>query len=330
MRKITAKKLPSGSWHCQVMSNGIRRSFTAATKIEAEQAAAEWKLSGKSPNGTLGQAIDRYISSREKILSPSTLRRYRKFQELNFKSLQRRSLATITQSDVQQEMNAMKSQYSAKTVRNAWGFLCAVFRENGINYTVTLPQVVEAPHAFLEPEQIKPFVDALKGEKLELPILLALHGLRRSEVMDLEWKDIDLKKSALNVSGAAVMDSDGIWVHKAENKNQSSRRTVPILIPRLKELLEETPKNGKYVVSCNPNSIYNAANRVCEKLGFPKVGVHGLRHTFVSLCYHKGISELATMKLCGYADFRTMRKIYTHLAKSDLDTAAQSLTDFFS
>ena len=330
MKTPKAKKLPSGSWRCLVQSDGVRRSFTASTQTEAEQAALRWKLAHEKPQqGTLGQAMLRYIEDRENVLSPSTVRRYKKFVELNFKTLQRRALCTVTQSDVQREINAMRTSYSAKSIKNAWGFLCAVLRENGINYTVTLPQVIEADHAFLEPEQIKPFLDEIKGYNLELPILLGLHGLRRSEIIDLTWNDIDLKKSVLRVSGAAVQDSDGIWIHKAENKNASSRREVPILIPRLRELLEANKGEG-YVCPCHANSIYNAVNRACEKLGYPKIGVHGLRHTFASLCYHQGIPELAAMKLGGWSDYATMRRIYTHLANQDLQSAADNLTGFFA
>lgn len=330
MKTPAAKQLPSGSWNCVVMSKGIRRSFTAPTRTEAETAALKWKLEQEKPQqGTLGQAMNRYIENRQAVLSPSTVRRYKKFVELNFQTLQRRALVSLTQSEVQKEINAMRTTYSAKTVKNAWGFLSAVLRENGINYTVTLPQVIEAPHAFLEPEQIKPFVEEIKGYALELPILLGLHGLRRSEIIDLTWNDIDLKKSVLRVSGAAVQDSDGMWIHKEENKNQSSRREVPIMIPRLRELLGGEHGEG-YVCQCHANSIYNAVNRACEKLGYPKIGVHGLRHTAVSLAYSKKVPEMACMRIFGYADFQTMRKIYTHLAQSDYEAATKNLTGFFA
>lgn len=312
------------------MSGGVRRSFTAATKNEAESLALKWKLENKAPAlGTLGSAMDRYTRQREAVLSPSTIRRYRKVIELNFLSLQRRTLSSISDAEFQDEINQMVKHYSSKTVKNTWAFVNAVLKENGRFVKVTLPQVVSAQHPFLEFDQIKPFLAEIKGEALEVPILLGLHGLRRSEIIDLEWTDVDLKKGTLSVSGAAVIGVDGL-VHKKETKNASSRRTVPIMIPRLSEVLESSERNEKYVCTCNPNSIYNAVNRICDRLGYPKVGVHGLRHTFISLCYHEGISELACMKLGGYSDFNTMRKIYTHLARNDLDAAQMKLSQFYS
>ena len=70
-------------------------------------------------------------------------------------------------------------------------------------------------------------------------------------------------------------------------------------------------------------------NRICEKNGLPKIGAHGLRHSFVSLCYHKRIPELVTMRLGGYSDYQTMRKIYTHLAATDFKDATDTLSSFF-
>ena len=47
MKKVKvpeAERLPSGSYRCRVMVNGQKKSFTAPTKREAEQAALEYKI----------------------------------------------------------------------------------------------------------------------------------------------------------------------------------------------------------------------------------------------------------------------------------------------
>ena len=94
-----AKKLPSGSWRCQVYSHTeeiyqkdgtikkkrVYKSFTCldpSTKgrRKAEQMAADW-AAGKErlPKSsiTVKEAIHRYIEAKEKVLSPSTLRGYK-------------------------------------------------------------------------------------------------------------------------------------------------------------------------------------------------------------------------------------------------------------
>ena len=336
MKKVNAPKarrLPSGAWNCRVTHEGRTQSFTGPIRSEVEQAALQWKMSEKSTTGlTLGEAVEKYISKRSE-LSPSTIRRYKQFKQNDFLSLQRRALVSIRPEEYQNEINQMRKVKSPKTIENTWGFFRAVLKENKIDVDVTLPQSPQQEHKFLEPEEIPVFLAALKGNKQEIPILLGLHGMRRSEIAALTWDDIDLAKGRIHIHGAKVMDADGFWVDKDTTKNASSTRTIPIMIPRLKELLSAAESDGKVhgkVCNCYPETICKVCNRICERNGLPKIGAHGLRHSFVSLCYHKKIPELVTMRLGGYSDFQTMRRIYTHLAATDFKDATETLASFVS
>ena len=99
------------------------------------------------------------------------------------------------------------------------------------------------------------------------------------------------------------------------------------MIPRLKELL--AAGGTGYVVTMNSNNVYRGINRVCEANNLPSIGVHGLRHSFISLAYHLGWSELATMRVAGFSDYQTMKKIYTHLAEIDQIKNQNAMKDFF-
>jgi integrase len=146
----------------------------------------------------------------------------------------------------------------------------------------------------------------------------------------MTYADVDLKQKIIHVRGAAVIDEHSKLVHKTENKNATSTRDIPIMIPRLMELVKAY--NGEktdYLVTAYPNSIYKEVNAICEKNNLPKVGVHGLRHSAVSLAYHLGWSEKTAMQIFGYADYNTMRKIYTHLAESDKSKDVNAMAQFF-
>jgi len=333
MKKINvpkARRLPSGSWNCRVTHDGLTQSFTGTDKAAVERAALEWKMAEKrTVGGTLGEAVERYIKKRSD-LSPSTIRRYKQFQRNDFITLQRRALVSIQPEEYQAEIDRMRKTKAQKTVENTWGFFSAVLRENKIDVQISLPKAPAEEHKFLEPEEIPLFLEAIKGNRQEIPILLGLHGMRRSEIAALTWDDVDLKKDRIHIHGATVMDSDGLWVDKDTTKNPSSTRTVPIMIPRLKELLEAEPKTGTKVVSCYPELICKVTNRICERNGLPRIGAHGLRHSFVSLCYFKRVPEMVCMRLAGYADYQTMRKIYTHMAATDFRIATETISSFFS
>ena len=148
--------------------------------------------------------------------------------------------------------------------------------------------------------------------------------------MGLKWRSVDLKNDLLYIRGSTVYDEDNKIVNKPDNKNKTSRRTIPIMIPRLKDLLASAPRDSEFVVTCNPNTIWAQVNRICEANHLPKIGTHGLRHSFCSLAYHLGVSEKVAMKIGGWADYQTMRKIYTHVADSDIAASVKSISDFFA
>lgn len=329
------KQLPSGSWRIQLLIDGRRISVTEGTEsacIARAMAIRENMLApeDKSQKPSLSVAIDRYIEARENILSPATIRGYRNIQKSRFKYQMNRPVNSLSERDWQRAVNAEAKLCSAKTLKNAWGFISSVLREEtGKLYSVSLPQVVSDPRAFLDPDQIKVFLEYARGNKYEIPALLALCSLRVSEIIALTWDQIDLEHKIISVKGAVVPNEHHQYVKKKENKNQASRREVPIMIPRLSELLEQADKRTKEVVPFHPSSIRNGINRICVSAGLPEVGTHGLRHSFSSLAYKLAIPEKISMKIGGWSNDATMRKIYTHVSQKDVISYENAMTAFY-
>ena len=323
------QKLKSGVYVTHLRLNGKHLTVYGSTEAECKREATALKaehLSGKVIQKecrlTTAQAIDKYISDHHR-LSPSTVRGYESIRDNVFTAARDVRISSVKWQKVIDE-----DTHSPKTVKNAWGLIKSVMLHLDLTPPqVSVPQIIKKERPFLGQSQISVFCAALVGRKIEIPALLGLHSLRRSEILDLTWDDIDIKKEIIHVRGAAVLDKDGNLVHKKQNKNASSTRDVPIMIPRLKELLS---KGGEgYVVQYAPNAMYVEINRICRKNGLPEIGVHGLRHSFVSLAYHLHWSEIATMRVAGYSDYSTMRKIYTHLAEADKNNDIQAMRDFF-
>lgn len=334
MKTPKARQLPSGAWFCRVRIDGkdvsITRDTEKAAVAEAMAVKAGIKEATKKPKKkTVTTAINDYIEARRNVLSPSTIRGYKTIQDNRFQSLMKKDIFAITQEECQRAVNLEAKAVKAKTLTNSWRFVSSViFEETGQRFFVRLPQIVPTERPWLTPEQIPVFVEAVKGDPIEIPALLALSSLRRSELINLRWKDVDLSKGILRVNGAAVFDENGQLVRKQETKNKTSRRTVPIIPPLLEALKVAEPK-GEYVVSWHPNAIMCRVNRVCSAHNLPEVGLHGLRHSFASLAYHLNIPEKVVMEIGGWADNQTMRKIYTHISQKDVSDHATALTGFF-
>lgn len=336
MKTPTARKLPSGSWFCRVQVDGQSVSITRSTEKEAvaEAMAVKARLTtaARTPgrDKTLEQAINDYIGARRNVLSPATIRGYCIIRDNRFQSARHVRLGTITQAKWQALVNLEARQCSAKTLKNAWGFVHSVIRSaTGADISVTLPQVVPHEREYLTPDEIGVFIRAIKGKKVETAALLALSSLRRSEILALRWEDVDLEKRVLTVKAASVLDEENKYVRKEQTKNLQSRRTVPIIEP-LYDVLTATRQESGPVVKLSGAGIYHAVNAICDEAGLPRVGVHGLRHSYASLAYHLQIPERITMQIGGWADVQTMHKIYTHIAQKDVVEESRKLTDFFS
>ena len=337
MKLPEPKHTKSGDYAIQLRLDGQSIYIHGRTQRECRDKARLYKseyLAGvrsvKLDAKTLSQAINDYICRRQNTLSPSTIEGYRRIQKNRFKK--EMALPLDSKIDWQTVCNAEALLCSPKTLQNSFRFIVSVLRENGLTVPrVTLPPLTGKPRAWLEPEQIKVLVSSVSGDAA-FPVLLGLHSLRRSEILAVTWDDIDLKNGTIRVSGAVVMDENRHYVEKPTNKTMSSARTVPIMIPELKAALEAVPaeQHTGRIVKYSPHYVGRAVDLACRRAGVPEVGTHGLRHSFASLAYHLGLSELETMRLGGWSDAQTMRKIYTHLSEGDRLKAENKMKSFYS
>lgn len=130
---------------------------------------------------------------------------------------------------------------------------------------ITLPQPKAQEREFLDAEQIKKFVKLLNGSEYEIPALLALHSLRRSEIAALDWKHVNLKKQTITVSAASVPNEKNEFVVRNTTKTTGSARTIPIMIPELSAALSAVEDKTGSVCRVHPNSLYKGINALCEK-----------------------------------------------------------------
>lgn len=333
MKVPKARKLSSGKWYIYLRIGSEQISVTAETEAQCQAEAMAIKSGLKAApvaggSKTLRHAIDDYIDARRNTLSPSTIAGYKRIQENRFQSVMNTPLKDI--KGWQRLCDLESRSLSPKTVRNSYRFIVSVLTDNGITpEKVTLPALQNNTRTWLEPDEVKTLVKSVYGTPEELYVFFGLHSLRRSEIAAMRWENIDLTNGTITVKGAAVYDEKGKVVYKSANKNTTSTRTIPIMIPEFQEALQREQKPSGLVFTCSVKTIHERVNRACKRAGLPEVGTHGLRHSFASLAYHLGMSEMETMELGGWSDTSTMRKIYTHLATADRLKAENKLKQFF-
>lgn len=318
------RTLADGSLLGQIMIDGKRETIKAGSeteyraKIDAYRAGV-LEIREHPERAKLKTLLRGYIDANEGTLSPATLRGYEGVYKNRFKDQMERRVCDI---DWQKAISSEGK--SAKTIRNAWGLVAAAMHAAGIPVPpVNLPPVPKTDQDFLDYEQIKKFLEAVKGDPVEPAALLMLHSLRLSEALKLQA--VDLVGSEIRVRGAVVEDKDGKMVEKATNKNRTSSRDVPIMIERLREVW---PESGP-VVTMAPRDIRRALEAVCKRAGVPVCSPHDLRRSFASLAYHLGWPEKITQQVGGWGDTSTLRAVYYKLAGADVDQAVKKMQNYY-
>lgn len=328
------ERLPSGNYFCRLRLGGESIPITAESETECERLAylkkSEW-LAGKTriqktpKKTTLRDAELKYIEKYKKTLSPSTADRYEVYARVRFKEYLDKPLGEIKwQQMIDDELKLV----SEKTVRNGWGLVRPSLKLVGFpTPDVKLAAVPVNETAFLQPDEIKKFCETVKGRPYEIPALLMLHGLRLSEMKALMWEDI--KDNVIHVHGAYVKGSDG-YVDKKTNKNRTSTRHVPIMIPQLSKALKaEKNKKGR-VVQTHPSVLLRDIKRACRIAGVTEVSNHGLRHSFASLCFHLNIPMKQIQEWGGWKNDATLKRIYIHLAAITESKNREAFSGFFN
>ena len=320
----------NGKWLVQVMQNGRRISKTFDTEQEALYWAAgiktqQQEISRAPHNLTLAQAIDRYIESKDAVLSPSTISGYKKIKDNSFPELMGVRLADLRKEAVQRAVNRMAKEKSPKTVRNAYGLITAVVGEYCPDLDlrkITLPQKERTDIVVPSEQDIVAIAEAVRGKSVELPVLLAMWlGLRMSEIRGLTWDSI--KGNTIHIKQAKV--DEGIKTTKTYNSN----RTLP-LPPYLKQLIEAQPRKSEYIVPDSRRAIYSRFAYWTEKAGIQHYRFHDLRHVNASVMLALNIPDKYAMQRMGHSSNNMLKTVYQHTMTEKEQEYGRSVDDYFS
>lgn len=334
------KKTPTG-WRIQLRINGQSIPVMADTPKECRRKAALFKAEAqnaakpvKKCDLTLTQAIDAYICALPPDISPATIRSYRSIQKNRFPRLMNMRVSAIKPEILQQALNDALSTQSRKTVKNSFGLVKSVLASNGINVPKNLSidrkERKKSSVVWLEPEEIKKFVAAAVDDSLCVPMLLALMSMRISEIDALRWEDIPPNPEFIRTSGTRVMDEHHQWITRAEQKTVESDRSIPLLIPELRSAIERDRKPSGKLLEVHQMTLRRAVERTCDRAGVKRVTVHQLRHSFASLSAHLRIPAEISMEIGGWSNDKTMKEIYTHIARSDIERYKNEMWEFYN
>jgi integrase len=183
------------------------------------------------------------------------------------------------------------------------------------------------------------------GDRLHpLWVLLATTGMRRGEALGLRWSDVDLDAGRLRVVQTIIQVRSKATI--GEPKTARGRRpialdggTVAVLREHRQRSLEERMLVGPAFEdrglvfhhpdgSClKPDAVSAAFVRRVRAVGLPRLTLKGLRHTWATLALERGIHPRVVQERLGHSTIAITLGIYSHVAPTLHDEAAQLVAD---
>ena len=291
-------------------------------------------------------------------VSPTTLSRYQGMIKRYIKPIighmQVQQLNTLA---VQAWVNSLKTspasgkEMSASTIKHAYhvlkGSLDKAVMAGVIPRSpctgIMLPKGQKKPPVVYDEAQIKQLIEAAKGTEMELIIDIELClGLRRGELLGLQWDNIDFEKNQIHVVRNRVV-VDGKSTVK-DPKTESSRRTVDVPVQLIQKLRQHKTKclanrlrmGQAYTVTdyvivhpdgkpIYPEYVSQMFTKIQNKAGLPKCRFHDLRHLCVSIMLMQGVNVKVAQEHLGHKDISTTMNIYSHVLPSVAKEAAQKI-----
>ncbi len=182
-------------------------------------------------------------------------------------------------------------------------------------------------------EEMQRFLVQAKEEGYyELFLLELATGLRRGEVLALQWDDLDFKTGALRIQRQVYRANGKLVI--SPPKTKAALRTI-VLPPSLVGVLQEYqrqinshwmfPSPVKEDSPLDPATVRKRLQTILRHAGCRKVRFHDLRHLFVTTALENGMDVKTLSTIIGHVSAKTTLNVYTHVTDAMQQTAAAKI-----
>jgi len=268
-------------------------------------------LQHRRASAAVKEVAEEYLTTLVGDRADSTIYTYRNTLSMFIDFARPDKIYSITTRDIEAFRKKRLATRTAKTVKNDLGALSAFFNycvrqgyicENPMNGVTKVKRTQEKLPRFLSEEEVETVLENATDD-MEIASALGIYaGLRRAEMLQLRWEDIDFKARL-------------IFIRKAKSRRI---RSIP-LHKKLRNILKKYEKRSGLVLQpCDGRYFSRKYGAFLRKLGIEDAGLHTLRHTFASRLVQKGISVYKVSKWLGHSNV-IVTSIYAHLTPQDGD-----------
>ncbi|MBI3314676.1 MAG: site-specific integrase, partial [Candidatus Omnitrophica bacterium] len=196
------------------------------------------------------------------------------------------------------------------------------------------PRLEEREMDFLHPGEIQLLLKHSDEPHRTLFLTAILTGMRRGELLGLQWGDIDWHNNLIHVRRSLYWQTQeelaehndtrmGKWRFSTPKSKNSVRRSV--MSPKLREALElhqiASPRSQYDLVFCTKDGQPIHAENMLRREFFPalrraglrRIRFHDLRHTYTTLLIAQGENVKFIQSQLGHASIETTLDRYGHL-----------------
>jgi integrase len=256
-------------------------------------------------------------------------------------------------------VEAQEKPLAAKTIHHYHAFISSIL-DRAVKWgyisdnpcrRVDPPKLQRRMIQCLNKDEAKRFLECLQSESVEKQAIfytLLFTGVRRGELLGLEWSDIDFRKKTITIQRTSLYtQADGLFTDTT--KTESSKRTI-VVSDELLDVLrkhndeqkimkktagEDWVNSNRLFIEWNgapmsPNKPYHMLQRLLKKYNLPTVSLHSLRHSNATIMIESGTDLRTTSDRLGHSQTSTTMNIYVHQIKSANERAAENISKAFS
>lgn len=163
-------------------------------------------------------------------------------------------------------------------------------------------------------------------------------GLRKQEVIPLQYKDIDLDNNYINIDKAVQLIHNQPVVKTTKNEDKRKVPILNVIYNQLAEMKLEHKKNDYVFPNSKGNMMSDTSMRkliesvrktLSNCLGYDVYFTyHQLRHTYVCILHKAGVDLKEAQYFTGHKTLKILLDIYTHLDEKDKLNAVEKLNNF--
>lgn len=215
---------------------------------------------------------------------------------------------------------------------------------------VTIPKGEVKEKQIYSQEEMEILLTKLIGEPLKYKVffyLIAYSGFRRSEMLGLEWKDIDFENNIISIRRTSNYTAErGTYTDTTKTKrSQRTLKISPFIMDMLKQLKEEqdnealrlgtkwvetdrlfTKWNGEEMNNQTP---YGWLKEFCEKNNLPFYGIHSFRHFAASALISAGLDVTTVSGALGHSNSGTTLNVYSHMFQNAQARVSEAMDGAF-